>query len=63
MLKARYLKLQSNIRQSDEDKLEGRIDTEIWERKAVTWRKEQVETRIQIEAQKKGKSLILYLEL
>ena len=49
-LTARYRKLESYIFKAYEDKLEGRIDDDLWKAKTSEWKTEQGEINGQIEA-------------
>ena len=51
-LSSRYQKLGRYISQAYEDKLEGRIEPELWEMKSTAWRREQDEILRQLEAHK-----------
>lgn len=53
-LSNRYNKLDSMISTAYEDKLEGRIEPDFWEAKTSTWKSEQSEISIQLEALKQA---------
>jgi len=50
MLTTRYQKLSNYISQAYEDKLEGRIELELWESKTAQWKAEQAGIERQITA-------------